>query len=58
MKQKVNDKLSWEKLCAEQGWNEHSKNTLLQSFIEESGLMANFLKYAEEVAHSENCESW
>ncbi len=58
MKQKISDKLNWERLCAEQGWNERSKNTILENFLEESGMMANFLKYAEDVANTENCESW
>lgn len=45
---------TWEAISAEQGWNEQSKISILENFIKEIGLMGSFVKYAQEVADSEN----
>jgi hypothetical protein len=54
----MSSKVEFEKISAEQSWSDSSKAQLFQNFIEEVGLMSSFVKYAQEVAESENAESW
>lgn len=50
----ANGQNNWENTAAEQGWNEDSKLSVLESFIEENGLWDKLAEFAESVAEEEN----
>lgn len=44
----------WYALCSEQGWSEHSQVALLEGFVRDRGLLAEFAEYARDAAAQEN----
>jgi hypothetical protein len=53
LKEQASKKL-WQDIGAEQGWNEHSKLSVLLDFIEERGLFSELALHAQNTADIEN----
>ena len=48
---------SWQDLCNQQGWSEESQVIHFEGFLEDRGLMAEFVAYAQAAAVEENREA-
>lgn len=44
----------WQELCAQQGWNDATKVTIFERFLQENDLFERFTNYAASVADEEN----